>query len=248
MRGPFLVCLGILLLPAPASTAQVQASKIVFDDLVKDFGKSTEGEILTHVFKFANRGDGVLEIIGLQPSCGCTSALLSDNRIPPGQSGQIKVNLNTRGLVGRLVKEVGVVTNDPERPRVRLKLQTRIQPEIHLSERSVYFGVVPMGREVRREIVLSIPPEKSIKILEAFSTNENVKVELVEVPGTDEKEMKLILIQVASAKEGYHFGNIVIKTTSSLNPQLTITVRGFIKAEGRQQPAPWAKPAGQPPG
>jgi hypothetical protein len=233
MRRLFLLFLGIMLLAAGPLMGQGQTSKVLFDDLVKDFGKSTEGEILTHVFRFTNQGQAVLEIIGLQPSCGCTSALLSDKRIQPGQSGQIKVNLNTRGLVGRLIKEVGVVTNDPERPRVRLRVQTVIQPEIAISERSVYFGVVPKGEEVRKEITLTIPPDKAIRILSAVSTNRNVTVELETVPDTDGKKLRLILTQVPIAKEGYHFGSIVIKTTSSLNPQLMIPVRGFIKAEGR---------------
>jgi hypothetical protein len=224
----------MILVAASPSMGQAPVPAIAFEDLIKEFGRSTEGEILTHVFVFTNQGQAVLEIIGLQPSCGCTSALLSDKRIPPGQSGQIKVHLNTRGLVGRLIKEIGVVTNDPKQPRIRLKLRTLIQPEIGISERSVYFGVVPKGREVKKEITLTIPADKSIKILEAFSTNDNVKVELVTVPDKGEKEIKLILTQVAAAKEGYHFGNVVIKTTSALNPQFMIPVRGFIKGEGRE--------------
>jgi len=234
MRGLCLLFLGAMLMTAGPLVGQEQTPAVVFDEPVKDFGRSTEGEILTHVFRFTNQGEAVLEIIGLQPSCGCTSALLSEKRIPPGQSGQIKVNFNTRGLVGRMIKEIGVVSNDPKQPRVRLQLRTFIQPEIDISERSVYFGVVPKGKQVRKEITLSVPPDKAIRILSAFSTNENVKVELETIPDTGGNEMRLILTVVATAKEGYYFGNVVIKTTSALNPQVMIPVRGFIKAEGRK--------------
>jgi hypothetical protein len=233
MRGLslFLFASAVLMTAGPL-IGQEKTAAVVFDQEVKEFGRSTEGEILTHVFEFANQGQAVLEIIGLQPSCGCTSALLSEKRIPPGKTGQIRVSFNTRGLVGRLVKEIGVVTNDPKHPRIRLKLKSFIQPEIDLSERSVYFGVVPKGQEVTKEISISIPQEKSIRILQVYSTNDTVKVELVRIPESGGKELKLILTQLASAGEGYHFGNIVIKTTSSLNPQLIIPVRGFIKTEG----------------
>ena len=55
--------LGPMLLPA-----QVKQPSIVFDSQVKDFGKVTEGETIKHVFKFANKGEAMLEILKVQPS------------------------------------------------------------------------------------------------------------------------------------------------------------------------------------
>lgn len=226
--------MSIFLMGACPILGQEKRAAIAFDDLDRDFGESTEGEVLTHVFKFTNQGQTVLEIIGLQPSCGCTSALLSEKRIPPGQSGQISVKLNTHGLSGRLIKEVGVVTNDPQKPEVRLRLQTIVRPEIVVSERSVYFGVVPKDKGAKREVTLTVPSDRDILILDAASTDQNVTVEMKTVPDTAGRMVRLILSLKPAAEEGYHFGNIVIKTTSHLNPQLFIPVRGFIKVEEKK--------------
>jgi hypothetical protein len=209
---------------------QGTAPSIAFEGSAKEFGKVAEGEVLTHVFNFTNEGKGPLHILKLEPSCGCTSVLLSEKTVAPGQIGRIEVTLHTRGLYGRLIKEIGVVSNDPESPRVRLRLQALIVPELAISERSVFFGSIPAGQGATKEIFIEIPPEKDIEILSVKSTNQSVTVKLVPIPNTDNKRLRLVLTQVPEAKVGYHFGSIVLRTTSTINPQLMIPVRGFVKS------------------
>jgi hypothetical protein len=54
---------GVLPLPA-----QDKSPSIVFENQVADHGKVTEGETIKHIFKFANKGDAVLEILKVEPS------------------------------------------------------------------------------------------------------------------------------------------------------------------------------------
>jgi hypothetical protein len=48
--------------------AQAKGPTIVFDSQSKDFGKVMQGETLKHVFKFTNKGSGMLEIFNVEGS------------------------------------------------------------------------------------------------------------------------------------------------------------------------------------
>ena len=48
--------------------AQDKRPSIVFENQVADHGKVIVGEIIKHIFKFANKGDAVLEILKVEPS------------------------------------------------------------------------------------------------------------------------------------------------------------------------------------
>jgi len=162
-------------------------------------------------------------------SCGCTSTLLSSQKIAPGQSGQLEVTIATEGLnTPEINKTVSITSNDPRQPQVILSLTAELVPEFVISEPSVYFGTNPRGKEVSKEILVTIPPDKAIELVSAISTDENVTVRLEPVAGSSGKKVKVIAVQKPTAPEGYHFGNLVIKTTSKLRPELKISVRGIV--------------------
>jgi hypothetical protein len=59
----------ILLVPGSLLLfGQGKIPTIVFDSQSKDFGQVTAGEVLTHVFKFTNKGQAVLEIFQVRPT------------------------------------------------------------------------------------------------------------------------------------------------------------------------------------
>jgi hypothetical protein len=215
---------GILPLPA-----QKKGATIAFESTTHDFGKVSEGAALKHVFKFANKGNETLEIIRVDASCGCTSVLLSEKTIAPGKSGDIEVVVATKGLpASELSKTVSVMSNDPRQRVAVLTLTAVVELEFVISESSIYFGNVPRGHEVIKEILVTIPPNKPFTLLEASSTDASVTVKLEPVAGSNGKQFKVIALQKADAAEGFHNGAIVIKTTSSAKPELQIPVRGLV--------------------
>ncbi len=128
--------------------------------------------------------------------------MLSAKSIKPGQSGQIEASVKTEGVAGKINKTITVVSNDPRQPQVQLTITALVEQEFPLSDQSLYFGAVPKGNEVVKELTITIPPGK--KILSVESTDQNVTVKLV--PGADGKDAKVVAVQRADAKEGYHFG------------------------------------------
>ena len=47
---------------------QAKKPSIVFDSMIKDVGKVTQGETIKQIFAFTNKGSGTLEIMSVQPT------------------------------------------------------------------------------------------------------------------------------------------------------------------------------------
>jgi hypothetical protein len=156
--------------------------------------------------------------------------LLSAKQVAPGDSGQIEVTWKTESS-GRATKSVEVFSNDPRQPRVVLNVTAVIEPEFVLSESFIYFGKAPGGKPLTRELLITAAPGKTTKVISAQSSDPNVEVRLEPVPG-DARKTKLVALRKAAAKPGYHFGMITLKTSSTLKPELKITVRGMVAGNG----------------
>lgn len=86
-------------------------TSLQFEETTYDFGVKDEGTIVKHVFKFKNTGDAPLVIANAKGSCGCTVPTWPKQPVPPGGSGEISVEFNTKGKPGRQSKQVTVTAN-----------------------------------------------------------------------------------------------------------------------------------------
>ena len=96
--------------------------KIYFPEITHDFGKVENGKVVDYNFKIVNQGSSVLNIKDIQTSCGCTAALVSSKSIKPGEDGTVKVQLNTKGHTGKMVRTVTIRSNDPKQPTSTLTI------------------------------------------------------------------------------------------------------------------------------
>lgn len=91
--------------------AIANAPIIQFDKEVVDFGTLTEGDTVSHVFKFKNVGKSPLTINDVQVQCGCTVASKPDHPVGVGQEDQIVVRFNSQGKAGTNKKFVTIYSN-----------------------------------------------------------------------------------------------------------------------------------------
>lgn len=64
-----------------------------------------------HQFVIANTGKVPLLLISCEGSCGCTTAEWSQEPIPAGGTGFVTITYTPKGMDGKFVKEVNVVSN-----------------------------------------------------------------------------------------------------------------------------------------
>lgn len=105
---------------APQDTVNV--AKIVFKEEVYDFGEVEEGAIVKYSYAFTNTGKMPLIISNARSTCGCTVPSWPQSPIPPGKSGTIKVEFDTKGKIEIQSKPITITANTyPASTKVFLK-------------------------------------------------------------------------------------------------------------------------------
>ena len=79
-----------------------------------DFGTVSEGKVLELNVDFKNVGKDELVVKDVKSSCGCTAAVLSSKKLKPGETGKIKIELDTSDRIGKFTRTVTFYTNEPE--------------------------------------------------------------------------------------------------------------------------------------
>jgi hypothetical protein len=90
---------------------QEKMAKIEFKELIFDFGKVKEGDIVEHIFKFKNIGSKDLLLLYHQATCGCTIPDFSKDPYGPGKSGEIVIKFDTKGKKLSQTKRIKIFTN-----------------------------------------------------------------------------------------------------------------------------------------
>ena len=102
---------------------------LVFTEYEHSFGKVSEGERVSCVFKFENKGTADLVIHAAITTCGCTIPKYDRKPIHPGGNGKIEVVFDTSGRNGMQTKTVTVRSNASV-PVVVLKISAEVDADI----------------------------------------------------------------------------------------------------------------------
>src|SRR5687767_1274339 len=98
------------------SLAQV-AKPLQFKEEVHDFGEIAEkAGPVTHQFEFTNLANRPVKILGVKPSCGCTTPDWTKDPILPGQTGIIQARFDPKGRPGHFTKTLTVTTDADSNP------------------------------------------------------------------------------------------------------------------------------------
>ncbi len=231
--GWMAVVLYIMVLPAAA-----QQPEITFEQEKWDFGRIKEGEIVTHIFTFTNKGDSPLKIQRVQTTCGCTAALVSQKTLAPGEIGELKVTFNTRGYAGNVAKYVYIHSNDPVHPRVQLALRAAIdvppRPRIALSRYTIDLGLILRGEEVAAEAEIRNIGELELEVdlshrEAAFFHAGNKIQDTLRIAAGKSKTVKVRLQPRNEA--GLLREYVLLKTNDPQRSNLSIYISGYIVTE-----------------
>ncbi|MBE0644899.1 MAG: DUF1573 domain-containing protein [Bacteroidetes bacterium] len=95
----------------PATTTESTATPCfrLLEEVEHYFGEITQNDTVEHTFLFRNECADTVEIESARTSCGCTSVVLTDRRVPPGGEARILAKFTPpRGSKGRISKSVSI--------------------------------------------------------------------------------------------------------------------------------------------
>lgn len=139
-----------------AACLSLQASPhIQFETNFYDFGHLAGIESASGSFKFKNVGDAVLKLDAPHPSCGCTDAKATPDTLAPGESGLITFKINLDHPMGKNVKTIAILSNDPQTPSVTLKAQLEYDQVYQISEKSIRVSVPVDKNEATESLTIA---------------------------------------------------------------------------------------------
>jgi hypothetical protein len=121
-----------------------------------DFGPVPRGAVVKHDFLLVNHLAEPVTILGLRPSCGCTSGRANASVVGPGQTAVIEAQMDTRNFVGvkSTVLYVSLMTAGGKEAEAGLGVSSTILSDVVLNPGSIDFGAVLRGQSPSRTLTI----------------------------------------------------------------------------------------------
>lgn len=221
---------------APAATEQSAAPRLTLVDPLKDFGTVAKGSKLDWAFTVKNTGSGDLEILSVQPTCGCTVAEF-DKVIKPGATGKIVAHVDTTQFTGPIQKAVNIRTNDPDNPNAQLTISAVVKPYVEAHPAGFVRFSMLEGESATQSVKLYSEETEPFKIVSVESPVEWIKVDVVPVAAADRvpagrqgQEQYAVNITIdENAKVGPLAQKVTVRTNSTHQPEYQISVAGVVR-------------------
>jgi hypothetical protein len=115
--------------PIPLLPKDGPQPNVIVDEAFHDFGRIGPDDVVTRTFVVRNDGDAPLTISRAYTTCGCTTAEVSADEIPPGKAVTVELVFDAgfHESAGQTVRR-GVIleNNDPDQPQTELWVQAEV--------------------------------------------------------------------------------------------------------------------------
>jgi hypothetical protein len=115
--------------PIPFLPAGEPQPNVELAEAFHDFGRIGAKDVVLRTFTVRNTGEGPLTISRAYTTCGCTTAEVSADVIPPGKAVTVEMRFDAgfHDSAGQTVRR-GVIleTNDPDQPQVEMWVEAEV--------------------------------------------------------------------------------------------------------------------------
>ncbi len=176
---------GVLMVVGLASTASRAQGGAWADSLVAerqhDFGPVPRGAKVRYPFVMTNRTASPISILNLRVSCGCTSGKASVSVVPPGKTGIIEAEMDTRNFVGRKATTLFVtVHNGEQEAEIALNVVSTILSDIVLNPGGLDFGTINRGQSPTLSLTIDRVGQTDWRVVRMVSASKALGATLTE--------------------------------------------------------------------
>jgi hypothetical protein len=200
-------------------------AEVVFKDPAIELGNLRTGQVLEQTLTYWNRGKATVELVEAKGSCACLLPQFTARSLPAGQSGTLKMNINTLGVTGgqqawRLTlryKEAGQLQEAAVVLRATITQEIIVQPpEI----------IVYADGPTRHEVAVLDIRARPLRVTKAESSSPYFQVTLQpERQDAGGRVVKPIALEIGpNLPVGRHDEQLVIYTDDPVYRELKVTV------------------------
>jgi len=194
-----------------------------------DFGFMPQNAKVTHRYVLENAGDDTLFIEEVKPTCGCTSAPLSKDKLAPGEKVPVDVTFDSKTFNGSLTKHVNVVSSDKESPRYQLSFKAHVgaAPAVGLASGSyIQFQEIPVNetRQARLPMVNLATGPVNLRIADAPGAF--LKASLSRESLASREQAELVVETASALPVGSFHSSVTLEMTGAQTIRFTVPITG----------------------
>ena len=207
---------------------QVSASLSFAESKITHQASLDESEY-TAVFKFTNGGDEPIEILSVNSSCGCTTALPSKTNFAPGESGEISATFDYGQREGKQVKSIRVETDQESDNRIFLTLEVNIPSVLAVSPSVTMWNRSSDADFESKEVTIESFVDEPIEITEVVSSSDLFAHQVKELIPGKKFSFQVTPTNIPTDSKGIVRGTFVIKTNFENPMKGTLKVYAIVR-------------------
>lgn len=190
--------------------------------------KPAQNPLKTTIF-VRNIGNEELHITQVRPGCGCTTAPLDKDKLKPGDTARIKVELNIGSTNGNLTKSITITSNDSkDRDRIYY-LKAEVIRDVQFTPSQFFtFPELRVGETAESKITIRNTSKQPI-ILSDFELPEGVTLNAKQSITIKEGTSFDLVAKLRPLKKGYYNGEVKMKTSTEDYPTLSLPLYGNVQ-------------------
>ncbi len=111
-----------------------------------DLGSIYRGAVVERKVTLKNAGSDTLIVSRVDPSCGCTGTVVSNDHIGAGKTGLLLITFNSKNFSGPIHKSVTINSNAADEPRTMVEFTATVIDEIVLAPPQLWFKNAEVGK------------------------------------------------------------------------------------------------------
>lgn len=131
----------LVFVPSPGQSLNTEGQWLV------DWGEVNAGETVDLTVEFSNPGTETLQIVEVNPSCGCTWSDYSSS-VEPGGTGTVTLHVSTANMSGAVQRSARIRTDSTLTPEIQVILRGQVIPFLTVSPESLRFDTIDASQGV----------------------------------------------------------------------------------------------------
>jgi hypothetical protein len=158
--------------------------------------------------------------------------VLKNKSILPGETGEISLEYDTKGIKGLATQSVDIRTNNPEKRWEKLTLTATVKMSTVVLPEKIWLDEISMGEVIKREIVVVDSGDKSLMI-KKVDVPEGITAEIKPVKENSNAQYSIpVMLTINSGTQPGQFEKLVTIHTNDLKKdKITVPVSGIILSE-----------------
>jgi hypothetical protein len=212
-----------------------------------DWGVIRTFDTLSATLTIKNTGTEELVVSEIKPECGCTTAPLSKDRIPAGDSALLSIKFDPGQYnIGETRKMITLMSNSAGNPKEVLVVKATFIRPLQPSAFSVQMPAMVVGKPSTATVKLRNTIDKPVMVTSIGGTNgiaTGIRSAFSVKPG-EEFDLK-VTVTPDKTQLGYYYAQLQVKTDHPDEPAFVLNFYGNVSEAPSETILPATTPAGK---